>query len=254
VPNTVLVVGGKKEGLNQIKSVLRKNFPVRIADPARKINSKEQVDLILYPCDFQCSLTDCSAGFNFIHLYLDIPFAIFRFLPIDTRILLEPAFSLSFFESPRFSPGQEKVIARLRSSESYSKNLILKLHPGHIVSKVLAVQTEITENPEELFNLEKSAKTAGISPCWLSHKFREISGITLKTFILKNNLCFGLWSVTSSDKFIKTIAMDLSYKPASFSERFKKAFGVPPSAVRGYSKIPKASRRDNPQKNRTQQK
>lgn len=52
----------------------------------------------------------------------------------------------------------------------------MRLLSGPIASRVLAVQTEITENPEELFNHEKSAKVAGLSPCWLSHKFREISG------------------------------------------------------------------------------
>jgi AraC-like DNA-binding protein len=97
---------------------------------------------------------------------------------------------------------------------------------------VLTLQTEIAENPNEIFDLKNSAETVGFSPCWLSHKFREISGITLERFILKNCLCHGLWNIISSDKLIKTIALDLGYKPASFSERFKEHFGATPSFIR----------------------
>jgi AraC-like DNA-binding protein len=262
IRKTVLVVEGKKEVVHQMKAVLGKDFPIRLAGPARKIKAKKQADLIFLPCDFQCSVAHCSAMFKFTFLHRDIPFAIFRFLPLNKRILRKPAFSLSFFESFKFSPEQEQVIDGLRSSEPYSRNLILRLGPSNIVSKVLALQTEIIKNPEGAFDLGKSAEVAGLSPCWLSHKFKEISGITLRSFLIKNHLCLGLWRLTSYDKLIKTIAMELGYKPLPFSERFKEEFGVSPRALRRYLMTAKApagkahflAEGGNPQKNRYKQK
>lgn len=227
-----LIAGGKKEAADYIKIALGSDFPVIFADPARKIKAKRQIEIIFFPCDFQCSLADCFPGFKFAHLCRDIPFAVVRFLPVDKRIQPEPVFSLSFFESYNLSPSQEKMIDKLRSSEFYSRNLMSRLRPSHIVSKVLILQTEIAENPNEIYDLKKSAETAGLSPCWLSHKFREISGITLERFILKNHFCRGLWNIINTDKLIKIIALDLGYKPASFSERFKKHFGATPSFIR----------------------
>jgi len=57
-------------------------------------------------------------------------------------------------------------------------------------------------------------------------------GLTLARFILKNQLCLALWQIISTGKRIKSIALDLGYKPGSFSERFKKEFGVSPSKIR----------------------
>ena len=104
-----LIIGGKKEAADYIKIALGSDFPVRFADPAHRIKAKRQIELIFFPCDFQCSLADCFPRFMFAHL------------------------------------------------------------------------------------------------------------------------CRALWNIINTDKLIKTIALDLGYKPASFSERFKEHFGVAPS-------------------------
>jgi AraC-like DNA-binding protein len=227
-----LIVGGKKDAVDYIKIALGSDFPVRFADPARKIKAKRQIELIFFPCDFQCSLADCFPRFKFAHLCRDIPFAVVRFLRLDKRIQPEPVFSLSFFERYGLSAGQEEMIDKLRSSGSYSRNRISQLHPSQIVSKVLTLQTEIAENPNEIYDLKKSAETIDLSPSWLSHKFKEISGIGLERFILQNRLCRALWKIISTDELIKKIALNLGYKPASFSERFKEHFGATPSFIR----------------------
>lgn len=228
---TVLVISNKKQRFDEIKRILPSDFPVSYAYPARTVDAEMQLDFILLPCDFNCSLANCFAQFKFMLLHLDIPFAIFRFLPVGKKRFPKPPFSLSFFESLGFSPDQMEVIDRLRSSESYSRCLISRLPPRRFVSKVLAIQTEITENPMEIFSLERLSRMAGLSPGWLSRGFREMSGITLRSFLVKNKLCLALWRLTSSEKLIKTIAIELGYHPLSFSERFREVFGVPPRTI-----------------------
>jgi hypothetical protein len=86
VRKKILIVGGKKEAVDHIKIALGSDFPVRFADPAQKIKAKRQIELIFFPCYFQCSLADCFLRFKFAHRYEDIPFAVVRFLPVDKRI------------------------------------------------------------------------------------------------------------------------------------------------------------------------
>lgn len=228
----VLIVGGKKQGGSYIKIALGSDFPARFADPARGIKAKKAIEINLLSCDFQCSLADCGAKFKFAHLCGDIPFAVVRYLPVDKRTQPQPAFSLSFFKAYDFSPSQEKIIAKLRSSGYYSRNLISRLNPGQTLFKVFTLQNEIVDGPNGKLDLGKASEIASLSRYWLSHKFREISGLTLESFILINHLCLALWKIVSTGKLIKTIAFDLGYKPGSFSERFKEQFGVPPSFIR----------------------
>jgi hypothetical protein len=144
-----------------MKIPLESDFPVRFTDLARKIKAKRQIELIFFPCDLKCSLADCFPRFKFAHLCREIPFAVIRFLPVDKRVQPEPVFSLSFFESYNLSPSQENMIDKLRSSGSYSRNLISRLNPSQVVSKVLTLQTEIAENRNEIFDLNAYSDDLG---------------------------------------------------------------------------------------------
>lgn len=227
-----LAFSGNDKAALQVIRQLERDLPIKALDAQQGAKAKKPIGFMILYCDFQCSPADCCKKLNFALSHRETPFVMLKFLRLDKRIQPEPVFSLSFFERYGLSAGQEEMIDKLRSSGSYSRNRISQLHPSQIVSRVLTLQSEIAENPNEIFDLKKSAETVGLSPSWLSHKFREILGITLERFILKNRLCQALWNIVNTDKLIKTIALDLSYKPASFSERFKEHFGVTPSFIR----------------------
>jgi AraC-like DNA-binding protein len=223
---------GNDKAAIQVIRQLERDIPIKALDAQQGAKAKKSIGFMILYCDFQCSPADCYKKLKFALSHCETPFVMLKFLPLDKRIQPEPVFSLSFFESYNLSPSQENMIDKLRSSQSYSRNLISQLHSRRLISKVLTLQTEIAENPNEIYDLKKSAETIDLSPSWLSHKFKEISGIGLERFILQNRLCRALWKIISTDELIKKIALNLGYKPASFSERFKEHFGATPSFIR----------------------
>mgnify|MGYP005831170425 CR=1 len=60
--------------------------------------------------------------------------------------------------------------------------------------------------------------------------------MTLRSFLIKNRPCLGLWRAMSTDRQIKTIALELGYKPLSFSKGFRQLFGVSPRAIKAHFK------------------
>jgi len=229
----VLVFSGKGKPTDQAICRLEQDITLRALDAQKGLKVRKPINLLLLLCDFQCSLADCCTKLKFALSHRDTPVAMLKLLPFNKPIQSNSAFSIwCFFESVSLSPDQEVSFTMLRDSRGYSRNLIAELNPGQIASKLLTLQAEIAENPQNLFNLKKSAEKVGLSPSWLSRKFREVSGLTLERYILRNRLCYALWNIISTDRPIKSIALDLGYQPGSFSERFKKEFGVPPSSIR----------------------
>jgi AraC-like DNA-binding protein len=259
-----LAFSGNDKAAIQVIRQLERDLPIKALDAQQGAKAKKPIGFMILYCDFQCSPADCCKKLNFALSHRETPFVMLKFLRLDKRIQPEPVFFLSLFEAYNLSLSQENMIDTLRSSGSYSRNLISRLHPRHIVSKVLTPQNEIAENHNEIIDCKISAETIDLSPSWLSHKFKEISGIGLERFILQNRLCRALWKIISTDELIKKIALNLGYKPASFSERFKEHFGATPSFIRDkvmfYKQAgpnhsaPLGHSARNPQKNRYQQK
>ncbi len=227
-----LVFSAKDRAATQVIHRLEHDIPIRALDTQQRAKRKKPIGFLLLFCDFRCSPADCSTKLKFALAHRETPFAVLKLLPLNKQIQTESVFALCFLESVDLYPDQEESVMMLRDSQSYSKNLISRLNPGQIVLRVLSLQTDIAENPRDLLDPKKSAEKFGLSPSWLSHKFREISGLTLERFILKNRFCLALWNIISTDIPIKSIALDLGYKPGSFSERFKKEFGASPSFIR----------------------
>lgn len=229
--NTVLVFGNKPEINGFFRGVFGGDIRL-ISVTTKGIRKRHRAGYILLPCDFRCSLRGCLARLIFAHNNRQIPFCVVRFLPLDNHILNDHVFSLSIFEIDVLSSSQEKIISKLRFSESYSRNLISQFHQNNMVSKVLALETEIVENPNEFFNLKKSAETVGLSACWISSNFRKITHMPMKRFINKLRFCYTLWRIIASDLPIKNIAIEAGYRPLSFSKQFKGHFGLSPSYIR----------------------
>jgi AraC-like DNA-binding protein len=75
----------------------------------------------------------------------------------------------------------------------------------------------------------------GYSPSWLSHDFKKLSGVSLQSYLAKIKCCSALWQIISTDKPIKSIALEAGYKPLYFSKLFNGIFGLPPSSLRKLS-------------------
>ncbi|MGB9864271.1 MAG: helix-turn-helix domain-containing protein [Candidatus Saccharicenans sp.] len=71
-----------------------------------------------------------------------------------------------------------------------------------------------------------------MSQAWLSLNFRRLAGISLRTFRARERCCRALWQLVSTDKPIKTIALEAGYEPLYFSHLFHRILGAPPSSLR----------------------
>ena len=223
---------GKPDTVAHLRHVFGCDFRLHLADESGASARVGRIPFVFLGCDLKCSLADCVPNFLFTHRNRSIPFAVFRLLPVENELVSSPIFSLSFFEQRELSAAHARIISKLVSSEHYSRNLISQLPPGDKIAKILELQTEIVEKPSEHFGLAELARRVGFSSCWLSRKFKEISGTTLRNFLMKTTFCYSLWKLVATPETIKQIAFESGYKPLSFSARFKKHFGVSPSSLR----------------------
>lgn len=109
---------------------------------------------------------------------------------------------------------------------------LLNFHCSTLIYKILEVQRIVMEKPSENGNLKDLAFEIALNPSYLSLKFKEISGISLKEYVKKIKLCKSLWEVISTDKPIKLIAREYGYTHEAFTRIFKMVFGLSPNSVR----------------------
>ncbi|MBC7363014.1 MAG: helix-turn-helix domain-containing protein, partial [Candidatus Aminicenantes bacterium] len=58
------------------------------------------------------------------------------------------------------------------------------------------------------------------------------SGVSLQSYIAKMKCCSALWQIISTDKPIKSIALEAGYEPLYFSKLFHQIFDTPASSFR----------------------
>lgn len=86
---------------------------------------------------------------------------------------------------------------------------------------------------DEAMTLKNLSQTLGYSECYISRKFREISGMKLRDYLCYRRLAFALKGIWDTDKGILEIAMDYSLSSnEAFTRAFKGAYGITPSAYR----------------------
>jgi len=82
------------------------------------------------------------------------------------------------------------------------------------------------------WTLAEVGAEVGVSPIYLTQAFKLVEGVPLYRYQLKLRLARALELVPKSDDLTET-ALDLGFSSHShFTDAFRKAFGVPPSALR----------------------
>jgi len=219
---------------NAIESRMNEEFSIKKIDPVNPeldVLFGDKIRFKLLPCDFKCEVQKCVRNFIFISQNIEIPCLIARPFLLEAPIYDNKLFHLFLFEECQLSDGQKYFLneTKVRMNNNSSSG---NLYYSPSLLKVLKTQKNMSENPAKSHSLSSLSADLDISPPYLSNIFKNHSGISLSAFSTKIKLCNALWELVSTEKQIKTIALDLGYKPLYFSNKFRASFGVPPSDIR----------------------
>ncbi|MDD8020992.1 MAG: AraC family transcriptional regulator [Acidobacteriota bacterium] len=223
----ISIISEDKSFLSWIsKAVNGSNLNLKINEGINNGNAKPA--LILLSCNYLCQYGKCSNKFFTAAQFPEIPLAVAR--PIHLKNFKEGQsdFLISFLRGENVT--HIKTLSEKLATCAYSSNpSISKIET---LFKIIQVQKQIVESKGKVFEVSELSRNVGLSVSWFSTKFKEMSGIPLKTYANKIRLCHSLWELISTYSPIKSIAIDFGYKPLSFSMRFHEKIGIWPSEVR----------------------
>ncbi|HOE14703.1 MAG TPA: AraC family transcriptional regulator [Candidatus Saccharicenans sp.] len=213
------------------KNVFGKGISITILHDTRVAIPSDDSSLILADCDYKCCLDSCLRKYLFLYNHRSIPIAMLK-----TAVIKDVPdsgwFFLRILNEKRLYALQDDLFSSLRISRYYTGSPEFLVLPFSSLNKIIQVQRVIVESYQEAFRLSDLARIAEWSPSWLSYKFRNLTGISLKNFLVKSRCCRALWQLISTDKPVKTIGLESGYQPLYFSQLFNKVFNEPPSAIR----------------------
>ncbi|MCI9143312.1 MAG: helix-turn-helix transcriptional regulator [Lachnospiraceae bacterium] len=91
----------------------------------------------------------------------------------------------------------------------------------------------IMNRNDEALTLECLARRMGYSEFYVTRKFREISGMTLRDYLRYRKLAFALKEVRDSDRNFLDIAVDYGFSShEAFTRAFRAAYGIAPGEYR----------------------
>ncbi|MBQ9794938.1 MAG: helix-turn-helix transcriptional regulator, partial [Clostridia bacterium] len=103
----------------------------------------------------------------------------------------------------------------------------------HIQTISREVDDCIREKKDERVTLVTLADKLGYSPAYVSRKFRQVSGMTLRAYLQCRRLAFALTELRDSERGILEIALDYGFSShEAFTRAFKDSYGVTPSEYR----------------------
>ena len=91
----------------------------------------------------------------------------------------------------------------------------------------------IKRRDDEALTLAHLSEKLGYSEFYVSRKFRELSGMSLRDYMRYRRLAFALKEVRDSDRGLLDIALDHGFSShEAFTRAFREAYGTTPSAYR----------------------
>ena len=98
---------------------------------------------------------------------------------------------------------------------------------------VLEIDKCIINKDDEALTLEHLAAFLGYSACYVSRKFREISGMSLREYLRGRKLAFALKDLRDTEEGILDVALNYGFSShEAFTRAFKEAYGLTPSEYR----------------------
>ncbi len=93
----------------------------------------------------------------------------------------------------------------------------------------------IKNHDSEALTLKRLSKELGYSEFYVSRKFKEIAGMSLKNYLHHRKLAFALKDIRDTQTGILDIALDYGFSSnEAFTRSFKKAYGVSPVKYRNH--------------------
>ncbi|MGB9864265.1 MAG: helix-turn-helix transcriptional regulator [Candidatus Saccharicenans sp.] len=227
----ILILSSKTESQLIVKDIVGESASITILHVPEASVPTDDISLILTDCDYQCRLDKCLKKFLFVHHHKSTPAVILKPVLIKNGVGY-PGFFFRILNNTGFAAIQKDWLSLMKNSKYYAGSPTFLVLPFSPLSKIIAVQRIIIESDHVSFQLKDLARIAGCSSSWLSVNFRQLAGISLRTFRARERCCRALWQLVSTDKPIKTIALEAGYEPLYFSQLFHKLFKAPPSSVR----------------------
>ncbi len=95
------------------------------------------------------------------------------------------------------------------------------------------IDERIAAHDDEALTLGALASRLGYSEFYMTRKFREITGMSLREYMSARRLAFALKQVRDGDRSLTDIALDHGFSSLeAFSRAFKNAYGVSPGEYR----------------------
>ena len=192
------------------------------------IPTKHFPALILLGCDYQCQCDICASRFQVPLIFPAVTTFIARPVLAKKWESEVGEFLISDFSGPRSNQKLYKI-DELRQFELHQRFLE---HSHNPASRIIRLQQQIVHSRGKANRVSELAKQIDLSSPRLSAIFKQGAGVPMKSFLNKVRLCRCLWELISSDKPIKTIALEFGYKPVSLSLKFRQTFGSWASEIR----------------------
>ncbi len=102
-----------------------------------------------------------------------------------------------------------------------------------IQQMVNEIDQSILRRDDMALTLTNLANHLGYSEFHVARKFREVTGMSLRQYLVPRRLAFALWDVRDTKKPLLDIALDYGFSShEAFTRAFKKLYGVTPSEYR----------------------
>ncbi len=129
------------------------------------------------------------------------------------------------------------ILATRVSGAGYQKLPDRSIYPGAVNSAVYSVIRYVEDNIFDIKGIQEIADTLGYNYTYLSHFFKDKTGITLQKYISYKKIERALQLLKYGGISVTQISSQLGYEsPQSFSKAFRRVMGVSPTQYLEYER------------------